>query len=97
MWVWPGGVEWGSVMAWSKKYLFSALGDILQASDNLSRVISSYKTVVEGQVVNGEVATSAIPDSEGKVFQFSILDPSRPAPGPTTEPSRPAVGPATEP
>ncbi|XP_025783370.1 ADP-ribosylation factor-binding protein GGA3 isoform X2 [Puma concolor] len=43
----------------------NSLGDILQASDNLSRVISSYKTVVEGQVVNGEVATSAIPDSEG--------------------------------
>uniref|UniRef100_A0A8C9K5I4 Golgi associated, gamma adaptin ear containing, ARF binding protein 3 n=1 Tax=Panthera tigris altaica TaxID=74533 RepID=A0A8C9K5I4_PANTA len=43
----------------------NSLGDILQASDNLCRVISSYKTVVEGQVVNGEVATSAIPDSEG--------------------------------
>ncbi|KAI5931466.1 ADP-ribosylation factor-binding protein GGA3 [Manis javanica] len=43
----------------------SSLGDILQASDNLSRVINSYKTVVEGQVINGEVATSAIPDSEG--------------------------------
>ncbi|KAJ1072080.1 hypothetical protein K5549_013947 [Capra hircus] len=40
------------------------LGDILQASDNLSRVINSYKTVVEGQVVNGEVVTSASPDSE---------------------------------
>ncbi|XP_032947598.1 ADP-ribosylation factor-binding protein GGA3 isoform X2 [Rhinolophus ferrumequinum] len=43
----------------------SSLGDILQASDNLSRVINSYKMVVEGQVVNGEVATSAMPDSEG--------------------------------
>ncbi|XP_059938938.1 ADP-ribosylation factor-binding protein GGA3 isoform X2 [Mesoplodon densirostris] len=43
----------------------SSLGDILQASDNLSRVINSYKTVVEGQVINGEVGTSAIPDSEG--------------------------------
>ncbi|KAG8509617.1 ADP-ribosylation factor-binding protein GGA3, partial [Galemys pyrenaicus] len=39
-------------------------GDILQASDNLSRVISSYKAAVEGQVVNGEVG-SAPPDSEG--------------------------------
>lgn len=46
----------------------SSLGDILQASDNLSRVINSYKTVVEGQVINGEVATSAIPDSEGKIL-----------------------------
>ncbi|MBW02579.1 ADP-ribosylation factor-binding protein GGA3, partial [Eschrichtius robustus] len=44
----------------------STLGDILQASDNLSRVINSYKTVIEGQVINGEVVTSAIPDSEGK-------------------------------
>ncbi|XP_034497031.1 ADP-ribosylation factor-binding protein GGA3 isoform X2 [Ailuropoda melanoleuca] len=43
----------------------NSLGDILQASDNLSRVINSYKTVVEGQVVNGEVATSAVPDAEG--------------------------------
>uniref|UniRef100_A0A452TTA8 Golgi associated, gamma adaptin ear containing, ARF binding protein 3 n=1 Tax=Ursus maritimus TaxID=29073 RepID=A0A452TTA8_URSMA len=43
----------------------NSLGDILQASDNLSRVINSYKTVVEGQVVNGEVATSAMPDAEG--------------------------------
>ncbi|XP_001496096.1 ADP-ribosylation factor-binding protein GGA3 isoform X4 [Equus przewalskii] len=43
----------------------NSLGDILQASDNLSRVINSYKTIVEGQVINGEVATSALPDSEG--------------------------------
>ncbi|XP_066056661.1 ADP-ribosylation factor-binding protein GGA3 isoform X2 [Chamaea fasciata] len=33
----------------------SSLGDILQASDNLSRVINSYKKIIEGQVVNGEV------------------------------------------
>uniref|UniRef100_A0A8C3XAG0 Golgi associated, gamma adaptin ear containing, ARF binding protein 3 n=1 Tax=Catagonus wagneri TaxID=51154 RepID=A0A8C3XAG0_9CETA len=43
----------------------NSLGDILQASDNLSRVINSYKTVVEGQAINGEAAPSAIPDSEG--------------------------------
>lgn len=60
------------------------LGDILQASDNLSRVISSYKTVVEGQVVNGEVVTSAIPDSEGKVFWFPT--PSGAAWGPAARP-----------
>lgn len=30
------------------------LGDILQASDDLSRVINSYKRVVEGQTVNGD-------------------------------------------
>uniref|UniRef100_A0A670JFE9 Golgi associated, gamma adaptin ear containing, ARF binding protein 3 n=1 Tax=Podarcis muralis TaxID=64176 RepID=A0A670JFE9_PODMU len=33
----------------------STLGDILQASDNLSRVINTYKRIIEGQVVNGEV------------------------------------------
>uniref|UniRef100_A0A452DP56 Golgi associated, gamma adaptin ear containing, ARF binding protein 3 n=1 Tax=Capra hircus TaxID=9925 RepID=A0A452DP56_CAPHI len=50
----------------------NSLGDILQASDNLSRVINSYKTVVEGQVVNGEVVTSASPDSEGN--QGTLID-----------------------
>jgi len=29
-------------------------GDILQASDDLSHVINSYKKIVEGQIVNGE-------------------------------------------
>ncbi|XP_031210714.1 ADP-ribosylation factor-binding protein GGA3 isoform X5 [Mastomys coucha] len=43
----------------------SSLGDILQASDNLSRVINSYKTIIEGQIINGEVITSTMPDSEG--------------------------------
>ncbi|XP_029338956.1 ADP-ribosylation factor-binding protein GGA3 isoform X4 [Mus caroli] len=43
----------------------NSLGDILQASDNLSRVINSYKTIIEGQMVNGEVTTSTMPDSEG--------------------------------
>lgn len=61
--VWPGELSWPGM-----KSVFCALGDILQASDNLSRVINSYKTVVEGQVINGEVATSAIPDSEGKIL-----------------------------
>lgn len=32
-----------------------SLGDILQASDNLSRVINLYKKVIEGQVFNGEL------------------------------------------
>uniref|UniRef100_A0A8V5HHN1 Uncharacterized protein n=1 Tax=Melopsittacus undulatus TaxID=13146 RepID=A0A8V5HHN1_MELUD len=38
----------------------SSLGDILQASDNLSRVINSYKKIIEGQVLNGEVDLSAL-------------------------------------
>ncbi|XP_022620781.1 ADP-ribosylation factor-binding protein GGA3-like isoform X3 [Seriola dumerili] len=32
----------------------SNLGDILQASDDLSQVINSYKKIVEGQTINGE-------------------------------------------
>ncbi|KAM7418909.1 hypothetical protein PAMA_016161 [Pampus argenteus] len=32
----------------------SNLGDILQASDDLYRVINSYKRIVEGQTINGE-------------------------------------------
>uniref|UniRef100_A0A8C0XDN3 ADP-ribosylation factor-binding protein GGA3 n=1 Tax=Castor canadensis TaxID=51338 RepID=A0A8C0XDN3_CASCN len=43
----------------------NSLGDILQASDNLSRIINSYKAIIEGQVINGEVTTSTMPDSEG--------------------------------
>ncbi|KAG9466897.1 hypothetical protein GDO78_015922 [Eleutherodactylus coqui] len=33
----------------------SSLGDILQASDNVSRAINMYKKVVEGQDINGEL------------------------------------------
>ena len=29
-------------------------GEILQASDDLSRVINSYRKIVEGQRINGE-------------------------------------------
>ncbi|KAJ4944420.1 hypothetical protein JOQ06_012964, partial [Pogonophryne albipinna] len=34
----------------------SSLGDILQASDDLSHVINSYKRIVDGQIINGETA-----------------------------------------
>ncbi|NXN46247.1 GGA3 protein, partial [Rhinoptilus africanus] len=43
----------------------SSLGDILQASDNLSRVINSYKKVIEGQVINGEVDLPVMSVVEG--------------------------------
>ncbi|NWR06313.1 GGA3 protein, partial [Paradoxornis webbianus] len=43
----------------------SSLGDILQASDNLSRVINSYKKIIEGQVVNGEVDLPGMSAVEG--------------------------------
>uniref|UniRef100_A0A672Z8U5 Golgi associated, gamma adaptin ear containing, ARF binding protein 3b n=1 Tax=Sphaeramia orbicularis TaxID=375764 RepID=A0A672Z8U5_9TELE len=45
----------------------TSLGDILQASDDLSKVISSYKKIVEGQPINGDsedpqsTASSPIP------------------------------------
>ncbi|KAM5274872.1 ADP-ribosylation factor-binding protein GGA3 isoform 2-T2 [Ctenodactylus gundi] len=52
----------------------NSLGDILQASDNLSRVINSYKAIIEGQIINGEVTTSTMPDSEG------LTDPAPTAP-----------------
>ncbi|NWY16779.1 GGA3 protein, partial [Aphelocoma coerulescens] len=43
----------------------SSLGDILQASDNLSRVINSYKKIIEGQVINGEVDLPGMSVVEG--------------------------------
>ncbi|XP_070596044.1 ADP-ribosylation factor-binding protein GGA3 isoform X2 [Erythrolamprus reginae] len=43
----------------------NTLGDIFQASDNLSRVINSYKKIIEGQVINGEVDLSMLPTTEG--------------------------------
>uniref|UniRef100_A0A670Y2P1 Golgi associated, gamma adaptin ear containing, ARF binding protein 3 n=1 Tax=Pseudonaja textilis TaxID=8673 RepID=A0A670Y2P1_PSETE len=50
----------------------SSLGDILQASDNLSRVINSYKKIIEGQVVNGEVDLSMLPTTEGSNFADNV-------------------------
>lgn len=35
-------------------YKLHSSGDILQASDDLSHVINSYKKIVEGQTINGE-------------------------------------------
>lgn len=49
-------------------YVFSLAGDILQASDNLSRVINSYKKIIEGQVINGEVDLSMLPTTEGDLY-----------------------------
>ncbi|XP_034645836.1 ADP-ribosylation factor-binding protein GGA3 isoform X3 [Trachemys scripta elegans] len=43
----------------------SSLGDILQASDNLSRIINSYKKIIEGQVINGEVDIPTLSATEG--------------------------------
>ncbi|XP_074826997.1 ADP-ribosylation factor-binding protein GGA3 isoform X3 [Natator depressus] len=43
----------------------SSLGEILQASDNLSWVINSYKKIIEGQVINGEVDIPTLSATEG--------------------------------
>ncbi|KAJ8264069.1 hypothetical protein GJAV_G00144740 [Gymnothorax javanicus] len=44
----------------------NSLGDILQASDDLSRVINSYKKTVEGLAVNGEADALSSSMTEGK-------------------------------
>uniref|UniRef100_A0A670JJT6 Golgi associated, gamma adaptin ear containing, ARF binding protein 3 n=1 Tax=Podarcis muralis TaxID=64176 RepID=A0A670JJT6_PODMU len=50
----------------------STLGDILQASDNLSRVINTYKRIIEGQVVNGEVDIPGLPPTDGSDSSVNI-------------------------
>ncbi|XP_064007126.1 ADP-ribosylation factor-binding protein GGA3 isoform X2 [Pogoniulus pusillus] len=83
----------------------SSLGDILQASDNLSRVINSYKKIIEGQVVNGEVELPGMPAVEGSnstsnlntLIDLAGLDisstPPAPVPASTVAPA-PAAAPA---
>ncbi|NXU56461.1 GGA3 protein, partial [Turnix velox] len=51
----------------------STLGDILQASDNLSRVINSYKKIIEGQAINGEVDLPGMSAVEGEDHSTSNL------------------------
>ncbi|CAK6953406.1 ADP-ribosylation factor-binding protein GGA3a [Scomber scombrus] len=56
----------------------SNLGDILQASDDLSHVINSYKKIVEGQTINGETeeaqqTRSAVNKGPGRTTQSEIL------------------------
>ncbi|XP_072098854.1 ADP-ribosylation factor-binding protein GGA3 isoform X1 [Mobula birostris] len=43
----------------------NSLGEILQASDDLSRTINSYKKIVEGQAVNGELSLPEPPKPSG--------------------------------
>uniref|UniRef100_A0A8C3LYG0 Golgi associated, gamma adaptin ear containing, ARF binding protein 3 n=1 Tax=Chrysolophus pictus TaxID=9089 RepID=A0A8C3LYG0_CHRPC len=63
----------------------SSLGDILQASDNLSRVINSYRKTIEGQVINGEVDLRVI--SGNALIDLAGLD--------VTSTSTPPVPPTT--
>ncbi|XP_060921398.1 ADP-ribosylation factor-binding protein GGA3-like isoform X1 [Labrus mixtus] len=65
------------------------LGDILQASDDLSRVINSYKKIVEGQPINGDreepasTAGQSESDTTDTLIDLAGLDtPSPPQPVP---------------
>uniref|UniRef100_A0A8B9D8U8 Golgi associated, gamma adaptin ear containing, ARF binding protein 3 n=1 Tax=Anser cygnoides TaxID=8845 RepID=A0A8B9D8U8_ANSCY len=81
----------------------SSLGDILQASDNLSRVINSYKKIIEGQVINGEVdlpVTSAVEGNNSTSNLNTLIDlagldvsgtPPPPMPPTTLTPAPPAA------
>ncbi|TKS67976.1 ADP-ribosylation factor-binding protein GGA3 [Collichthys lucidus] len=51
----------------------SSLGDILQASDDLSHVIASYKTIVEGQTINGETAEAQQTVRQGRTNHSEVL------------------------
>ncbi|XP_025946113.1 ADP-ribosylation factor-binding protein GGA3 isoform X1 [Apteryx rowi] len=86
----------------------SSLGDILQASDNLSRVINSYKKIIEGQVVNGEVDLPVMSVAEGSdstsnlntLIDLAGLDvtstPPPPMPPTTLTPAPPLAPPPAE-
>ncbi|KAG7239252.1 hypothetical protein INR49_029393 [Caranx melampygus] len=56
----------------------SSLGDILQANDDLSQVINSYKKIVEGQTINGETEEAqqthtSVKQGTGRTNQSEIL------------------------
>ncbi|GCC31534.1 hypothetical protein chiPu_0009993 [Chiloscyllium punctatum] len=55
----------------------NSLGEILQASDDLSRAINSYKKVVQGQAVNGELDLPELPrpsDNSGVSNTETLID-----------------------
>ncbi|XP_054615097.1 ADP-ribosylation factor-binding protein GGA3 [Dunckerocampus dactyliophorus] len=60
----------------------TSLGDILQASDDLSRVINSYKKVVEGLPINGdsEEARGSHAQSETTDTLIDLAGPDTPSP-----------------
>ncbi|XP_061568797.1 ADP-ribosylation factor-binding protein GGA3 isoform X2 [Cololabis saira] len=62
----------------------TTLGDILQASDDLSRVINSYKTIVEGQPINGDSEEpQSTAETTDTLIDLSGLDaPTPPQPAP---------------
>nr|XP_061805597.1 ADP-ribosylation factor-binding protein GGA3-like [Nerophis lumbriciformis] len=54
----------------------TSLGDILQASDDLSRVINSYKSIVEGLPINGD----NLPEATDTLIDLAAVDPNPPQP-----------------
>uniref|UniRef100_A0A8C9RBL6 Golgi associated, gamma adaptin ear containing, ARF binding protein 3a n=1 Tax=Scleropages formosus TaxID=113540 RepID=A0A8C9RBL6_SCLFO len=79
----------------------NSLGEILQASDDLSRVINSYKRTVEGQAVNGETDVLGTPGMEGEhsnqptLIDLADLDvptPSPPELAPAAQHPEPSTG-----
>ncbi|XP_041076901.1 ADP-ribosylation factor-binding protein GGA3-like isoform X1 [Polyodon spathula] len=88
----------------------NSLGDILQASDDLSRGINSYKKIVEGQTVNGETDLPGSANTDNKIGskgsrntetlidldELDIPSPSfsEPAPPPAPAPAYPLLAPA---
>ncbi|XP_031454480.1 ADP-ribosylation factor-binding protein GGA3 isoform X2 [Phasianus colchicus] len=79
----------------------SSLGDILQASDNLSRVINSYKKTIEGQEINGEVDPRVISGVEGSknalidLAGLDVTSTSTPPVPPTTLTPAPTAAPVS--
>ncbi|XP_069728834.1 ADP-ribosylation factor-binding protein GGA3 isoform X4 [Phaenicophaeus curvirostris] len=67
----------------------SSLGDILQASDNLSRVINSYKKIIEGQVINGEVDLPVLEGTKPTTHLNTLIDLAGPDVASTTPPLLP--------
>uniref|UniRef100_A0A3P9C5H7 Golgi associated, gamma adaptin ear containing, ARF binding protein 3 n=1 Tax=Maylandia zebra TaxID=106582 RepID=A0A3P9C5H7_9CICH len=74
----------------------TSLGDILQASDDLSRVINAYKKIVEGQPINGDseepLSTAGHSESDTLIDLAGLDVPSPPQPAaPPPQPSHPVA------
>uniref|UniRef100_A0A669D457 Golgi associated, gamma adaptin ear containing, ARF binding protein 3 n=1 Tax=Oreochromis niloticus TaxID=8128 RepID=A0A669D457_ORENI len=69
----------------------TSLGDILQASDDLSRVINAYKKIVEGQPINGD-SEEPLSTADTLIDLAGLDVPSPPQPAvPPPQPSHPVV------
>ncbi|XP_043090961.1 ADP-ribosylation factor-binding protein GGA3 isoform X2 [Puntigrus tetrazona] len=84
----------------------SSLGDILKANDDLSRVISAYKRIVEGQADDGEGEDLRLAASEGCEITGTLIDlagldepcsPPTVAPPPPLPPQVPSANPTASP